>query len=429
MPLSPCPPGVKTPALCLTALLTLGVSANWLSAAPQVASVTVTGTEFISAEQVLTACPQEAGVAYSAADLRATEACLMETGAFRKASARVSGDQLVLEVEELNTRPGRLEFGLGYDTEQGVYGSMLYERYNLLPGVFGGMELRLGKDLRSAKSYLFAKEALGGYDLGLDLGLTEAKGDDYGFTHRRLTFEPYVARGLAEGLRAELGLGYRKDQIRRVEPGASAIFRDEAGTRNDAYLRIGLRYAPKAAEDAGVKNAARLDYHIWGLGGDKVASLTLEAESRIRLSDSYSMGVKLGGGVVRGLDGTRTRTTDRFMLGGSSLRGFAHRGVGPSDASWRIGGENYLAASVGIDRKIGEIFGAPARLGLFADMGSVWGNKPVPSLGARDWRASIGASLTVDLGGVPVSAYIAKPVNKAPGDKTQSFGLSIELLR
>lgn len=420
----------KGPLLVTTAALAFGVSANWLAAAEPVASVSITGAQFIAQDQILAACPVETGARLGTADLRATEACLMETGAFKTATARVEGDQLQLEVVELNDRPGRLEFGIGYDSAQGLYGSALYERYNLLPGVFGGLELRLGKDLQAAKSYLFAKEALGGLDLGLDIGLSKAKGSDYGFTHRRLTFEPYVARDLAEGLRGELGIGYRRDQMSRTEPGASAIFRAEEGLIEQPYLRLGLEYKPNTAEDAWLKTALSVDYHLWGLGkSDRVASLTAQSETRIALDDTYSLGLRLGGGIVRGQNGTATRTTDRFMLGGSELRGFAHRGIGPSDGGWRIGGEKFFVASVGVDRKIGSVLGAPASVGLFADMGSVWGYKAAPVLGDRAWRSSVGASLTVDLGGVPVSAYVAKPIRKENGDKTQYFGLSVEFLR
>ena len=419
----------RAPLLAASAAVALGVSAGWLSAA-QIEGVTVKGAEFIGGDQILAACPVEAGARLSGDDLAATEECLMATGAFRSAKAEVVGKTLVLEVEELNTRPGRLEFGIGYDSAQGAYASALYERYNLLPGVFGGLELRLGEELRSAKSYLFSKEAIGGYDVGLDMAHLEVKGEDYGFTHRRFSFEPYLATDLGEGLRAEMGLGYRKDQMSRIEPGASAFFRAEEGLREAPYLRISLKHAQPTEAEAKVKSNARIDYVLWGLGkSDRQVTLTAEGETRIALDETYSLGLRVGGGMVRGRNDTGTRTIDRFTLGGAALRGFAHRGVGPNDRGWQLGGENYLVASVGVDRKIGEVFGAPATVGLFADAGSAWGFEGAPELGKRAWRSSVGASLTLDLGGVPVSAYLAKPLSKQPGDKTQYFGLSVEFLR
>ena len=68
-----------------------------------------------------------------------------------------------------------------------------------------------------------------------------------------------------------------------------------------------------------------------------------------------------------------SRTTDRFSLGGRSLRGFQYGQIGPREGNEPLGGENYAVSRVEANFPLG----LPKELGfyggLFAEAGSLWG--------------------------------------------------------
>lgn len=415
----------------LTTALVSGLVAPALAARP-VSEVALRGNEFISEEMIRAACDLAPETAWGEGEITAAKDCLENTGAFAEVKASREGRVVTFEVQELNNRPGRLQFGIGYDTRDGVYGNMLMERYNLLPGVFGGMELRLAKDARSLETYLYKKGALGAWDLGLDNNLREQSGEDYGYTHRSFRFEPYVARQLDAQTRVEAGLGWRSDSVFDVEPGTPAVLAADRGVRKAPYLRLKIEHKQAAKADSAFSYRSYAQYQLQGLGRDaRTSEVLVGADARYSLNETWSLGMRISGGAVKAHGEGRTRAVDRFAPGGADFRGFAHRGTGPTAGDWHVGGTHYAVASLEIDRSIGDVLGAPARLGAFVDVGNAWGFD-APGTAIRDSRkarSAVGMSMTVDLGGVPVSAYIAKPVSRQSGDKGQSFGLSVSFLR
>lgn len=77
--------------------------------------VEVRGAQFIPEADIQRTCGVEAGVPYSDAELRDIEACLMSTAVFERVSLYRESDALIIDVVELDTRPGRLSGALFYD--------------------------------------------------------------------------------------------------------------------------------------------------------------------------------------------------------------------------------------------------------------------------------------------------------------------------
>ncbi|NPD17292.1 BamA/TamA family outer membrane protein [Xinfangfangia sp. D13-10-4-6] len=394
-------------------------------------AVEVRGSEFIPAGDIAAACEIVAGE-YDSSDMSAVQECLMSSGQFRSVEVRGEGTTLVVEVSELNDRPGRIEAGLAYDSRDGATINTYFERYNLFPGSFGSIDLRFAEEVQSFRTSLYRAEAFGNFDFGLDTEMRKTSYSDQGFTSKRVLIEPYLALPFAKGGRAELGIGYRRDEMTDVVAGSSVLFGRETGVIDAPYARLGVSYTSNPAENGGTGFVTglslSLDQYVWGLGTDqKTYETRIEADARFALAEQTSLLVGLRGGIVSGQSGHNTRAVDRFFIGGADFRGFAPRGLGPKDGDWFVGANNYYVTSVELQREVDELFGTTGRVGIFADIGSAWGLDD--TLGgriddSRHVRSSVGLSLTLDLGNIPVSLFVAKPVDYQDGDDRQSFGMS-----
>ena len=386
--------------------------------------VEVSGNEFLGSDDILAVCQISADESFTPLTTEDMRACLMSTGQFASVGFAPDGDTMVVEVEELNKRPGRIEFGLRYDSQEGAAGSFYLERYNLFPGVFGALELSFSDEYRGLTTSLYGADALAdGWDLGLDMSGVQTEFDDQSYRHRRIVIEPYVARDWNERGKLEVGLGYRKDAILDVAPTGSVLIQAEAGTQSAAFLRFAYTFRSEIW-------SLSAQQHVFGLGtGNVLGATSLSGQWNVPLTDNgLGLVMKFGGGHVASLKGDAPRITDRFFVGGDMLRGFAPRGIGPRDGTDVLGGESYLTASAEIGKDLGQVMGTEARLGGFVDAGTVWGLSDTRG-GAvddtRQWRAAVGLSLTFDIGNVPLSLYVAKAIDKRPSDDLQSFGLSI----
>jgi outer membrane protein insertion porin family len=397
----------------------------------------VRGSEFIAADQIQMTCGAESGIAYNDYELRAIEACLLSTDAFETVVLTRENDTLVITVQELNTRPGRIEGTIGYVSQDGPTASLSFEQYNLFPKTYGAVKLDYNTQIQSISAALYHTDVFDSrFDAAVDLIKGRADYEDRSYSQELFQIEPYLAWEPRENLGLEAALGYRDQEIYDVEPGASALLRAEDGDAiRAAYLRFGLNYSGGAAQETGPSAAPRFGYdltltqYFWNLGtSDALAETRIAATSQFPVSNSLRFLAGLRAGTVHGISGNDTRTLDRAYPGADQFRGFAPRGMGPRDGDDFLGGNNYAVASFELQRDFGETWKMPLRGGVFIDTGAAWGLDD--TLGgtidaAFHLRSSVGASLTFDVGQTPVSLYVAHPFQKEDGDDSQVFGLSI----
>ena len=102
-------------------------------------------------------------------------------------------------------------------------------------------------------------------------------------------------------------------------------------------------------------------------------------------------------GHVFTFDDDQVRLTDRFYLGGSSLRGFEDAGVGPRDliTDDSIGGMQFYAGTAEVTFPLGLPEEFDIKGSVFTDFGSVWDiDDPFPNLvDENSLRASLGVGL------------------------------------
>ena len=136
--------------------------------------------------------------------------------------------------------------------------------------------------------------------------------------------------------------------------------------------------------------------------------------------------------------GDPTRLSERYFLGGASLRGFEPRGVGPRDGEDALGGDWFYRGTVQLIFPVG----LPNELGvsgrLYTDFGTVGGIGSITEF-LRESRSTeesellhesslrvstgFGLSLSTPLG--PMTLSWSRPVAKEEFDKTETFRFGI----
>ncbi|MBK4215991.1 BamA/TamA family outer membrane protein [Paracoccus caeni] len=396
-------------------------------------AVEVRGAKMIPEDDIRQTCGAEPGVYMEDIELRAIEDCLMSTGVFEAVSLKAEGDNLIIDVTEIEQSPGRFEASVFHTSDKGLTGGISYEQYNLLPDTFGAVHLEFSRDVKSVDASLYRPDQLGkDLDAGIDLKWERSDFEDLAFSVRNVQAEGYMAWTPDDNLRVEYGLGYRGHKMDGIDADASALLQSEATSIDAPFLRLGLTWATAAEGDDGKPTArgasAELDQYLWNIGTDDLLSETrVTLNARQNLAEKVELLLGLSGGIVAGLSDNDTRAIDRFYPGGDSFRGFAPRGIGPSDRGDMLGGNRYLIGSVELRRAF-TFYDREYHGGVFYEIGSVWDLDN--DLGGRiddGWhsRSSIGLSLTFDLAGTPVSLYVAEPLRERPGDDRQSFGIKI----
>jgi len=397
-------------------------------------AVEVRGAEFIPEQDIQMTCGAVPNVPYLELELRAIEECLMSTAVFESVSLVPEGDTLVINVQELNTRPGRVEGSLSYASQDGVIAGVFFERYNLFPDTYGSVRLDYNKDIRRAEGQLYRVDIVGdAVDLGLRFGWEELSIDDGAFFQEASQVEGYLAWSLGEGLQIEGGLGYRDYRLFDVAATSSPLLQMEQTAGIGApYLRFSLAHNSLKDGDTGWDEPAysvSLDHFLWNIGTDAVLSdFRLETRSFFPLAPDLRMLINLDAGTVSNLSDGDTRVMDRFAPGADRFRGFAPRGIGPRDKGTALGGQHYVISTIEVQRNLQDLFDRPLVGGAFFQIGGAWGLEN--TLGGRiddsfHKRSSVGLSVSFELGEAPVSLFVAFPVDKEDGDEEQVFGLSL----
>lgn len=397
-------------------------------------TVEVRGAEFIPEDDIRMTCGAMPGVDYADYDLRAIEDCLMSTGVFEAVSLYPEDRALVIDVAEVDNRPGRIEAAVSYVSDAGVVGELSFEQYNLFPGTYGALNLSFNSEVKALEAHLYRADAFSEtLDFGIDLVAREADLDDTGYSEQGFRAEPFVAWTPDETTRLELGLGWRSYRMYDVDSTASALLlREETGEISAPYLRMSAIYSGGGGDGdeatSALEYGLRLDHYLWNIGtGEALSDARLEASVTRPFAGSYRLLGAVRAGSVTGLNGNDTRAIDRFFPGADTFRGFAPRGIGPRDGDDRLGGNNYLVGSVEVQRDIGEVLSLPMQAGLFVEAGSAWDlDDTLNGAIDDDWhtRVTAGLSLTFEVANTPVSLYVASPLSEQSGDKTQAFGLS-----
>lgn len=336
-----------------------------------------------------------------------------------------------VDVEEKST--GYFNVGVGYST---VNGALI--RTGVTENNFRGLGQRLGLDIGvSQRSQEYDVSFTEPYFLnrrlraGFDLFRTEQDYQDEGSydsesTGGRLRLGWNYTDDLSQQFRYTL----RQDKISNVDSEASYYIKEEAGKYNDSSVGQTIVY-DKRDSAFNPKEGYFISFgnDVSGLGGDeKYLKFDAKLYQYYTLADYYTFKLFANAGYITGYGGKDVRLSNRYYLGGSTLRGFDVAGIGARDkytddalgGNWMLytGGE--VMFPIGLDE-----LGIKGR--TFVDMGML--GKPdnintsvVEYSSSPRVAAGFGFQWLSPMGQIDID--FAFPIVKEDYDETQIFRLN-----
>ncbi|GLQ34222.1 outer membrane protein assembly factor BamA [Amylibacter marinus] len=350
-----------------------------------------------------------------------------------------------VDVEEQPT--GDIGIGGSYSSSDGVVVNLSVEERNFLGR---GQTLRLGGTNSSdSKSLDFGFHDPSFLDrnvsAGIDITYNEATPSYIPIETERLIIRPSF--GFPVGKYSDLNVAYKFEResiaIQQdddgVELAASPTIQDDVGELDKSSIILRYNYDRRnsiVAPTGGYQISATQEFA--GLGGDAEFSKTsvrFKTFSSL-LNEQVVLSAELEGGYLHNF-GSGSRVTDRFFLGGGSLRGFDDYGIGPREDGATgtgdpLGGNAFAVARleasfpVGLPEEYG-IFG-----GVFLDAGSVWeldNTSPSSSVVSldKDLRVAAGVSIFWETPIGPLRFDFSRPLKHQEGvDVTEDFRFSIQ---
>ncbi len=377
------------------------------------------------------------GDAFNTSKIRRSRQRVENLGFFSRVDVQtVQGsapDQTVIEVDVQEQSTGELSLGAGFSTSDGPFGDISLRERNLLGN---GQDLRLGfrlsstrsrLDLRFTEPYFLDRDIAAGFDIfriATDLDSESSFEEESVGGSLRGSFD------VTERLRQTVRYTLRRDDIHDVDDDASAVVREEEGVTVRSivgneffYDRLDNRLSPSDGY------FGRLQNDLAGLGGDaRFLRTTVGGGYYVPVTQSIIASVRSEVGYVLGI-ADDVRISDRYFLGGDSLRGFASRGVGPRDtASDDALGGNFLYSGTA---ELSFPFGLPEELQVrgrvFSDFGAVTGldNDDGTVEDTASPRLSVGTGLTWRSPLGPIALDFAIPILKEDFDEEERFRFSV----
>ena len=378
------------------------------------------------------------GDAFNAAKIRASRRNAENLNYFSKVDIQTEPNpnddskvDINVNVEEKST--GAFNVGVGYSTVNGA----LF-RAGIAENNFQGKGQKLSADVAvsqrtSEYDLSFTEPYFMGRRLsaGIDLFRTEEDYQDEGSydsesTGGRLRLGWNYTDDFAQYLRYTL----KEDKISNVDRNASIYIKEEEGRYSNSSIGQTMVY-DKRDSAINPKEGYYLSFgnDVAGLGGDeKYLKFDGKAYKYFTLADYYTFKLFINGGYITGYGDENVRLSNRYYLGGSTLRGFEFAGIGARDkftkdalgGNWMIYSGAEMSFPIGLDE-----VGVRGR--TFVDMGIL--GKPddinedyveysdTPRVAAGfgfQWQSPMG-QIDVDL---------AFPIVKEDYDETEVFRLN-----
>ncbi|MBR2299054.1 MAG: outer membrane protein assembly factor BamA [Alphaproteobacteria bacterium] len=348
-------------------------------------------------------------------------------------SVPVDNSKADIDIDVTEKSTGYFNVGLGYSTTNGALVQAGITETNFMGK---GQEISLDASVsQRTKDYSFS------FTEPYFLGRRLSAGFDIFYSDEDYQDESsYDTSSI--GARGRLGWNYtddfyqtlrytlREDEIKSVKDSASEYVKKEKGKTTGSIIGQTLYY-DKRDSALRTKEGYFLSFgnDIAGLGGnEKFFKFDVKAVQFYTIADYWTFKFHANGGYIVGYGGKDVRLSNRYYLGGSSLRGFEFGGIGARDkktddalgGNWSLYGGTELAFPIGLDE-------AGIRGRTFFDIGALgkpdginkkdvyYSSKPRASVGfGFEWYSPMG-KIDIDFG---------FPVMKEDYDEREVFRLN-----
>ncbi|HLO77052.1 MAG TPA: outer membrane protein assembly factor BamA [Magnetospirillum sp.] len=376
------------------------------------------------------------GDAFNTAKLRRSRQRIKDLNFFEKAEvtnvpSETAPDRTVIKVDVQEKSTGEVSFGVGWSTVAGPLVEVSMRERNLLGR---------GQDVKATASVgTKQNQALFSFTEPYFLDRQLAAGVDVFATTRKLQTESsydYNSMGGAlragyqvqENLRQDWKYTLKRDQVQNVPTTASMFVKEQEGTATLSSIQQTLLWDYRDSKiDPTEGYYFRVNNEVAGLGGSqRFLRNNVGAGQYFPLDEQVVLGLTGTAGIISGFGDEKIRITERYFLGGDTLRGFASAGVSPRDQAsgdalgglWMYSGTAQVKFPLGLPEELG--FGGQ----VFSDFGAVgntedYSGSPIDQ--ASSIRVSVGAGLTWKSPMGPVAVDLGVPVMKQSFDKRELF--------
>jgi outer membrane protein insertion porin family len=372
--------------------------------------------------------PLVEGDAFNASKLNRARRRIRNLGFFEKVevsnAAGSAPDKTVIKANVRERSTGEISFGAGFSSSAGVLGDIGIRERNLLgKGQDLFLKFQVGAtaseiELSFTEPYFMDRKLSAGFDI---FHSTRDLTDESSYERATTGFGFRMGYNLTEYLNQSLRYRFSRDEVTDVESDASLAIREQEGVATTSLVGQTLTLDRRDSRfDPTDGYVVRWFTDLAGLGGS-VSYLRNRVTGThfFPLPGQLVLSVGGGAGYIVGIDDD-VRITDRFYLGGSSLRGFATYGAGPRDTTTddALGGNWYYNNTIEVSFPLGlpNEFGIRGR--VFNDIGSI-GEVDVTSVDTNDTgslRAAAGVGVSWKSPFGPVSMDIARAYLKEDFD-------------
>ena len=377
------------------------------------------------------------GDAFNTAKIRRSRQKIRNLGFFDRVEVNnregSEEDKTIVDVAVAERATGELSFGAGFSSLDGILGAVGISERNLLGR---GQDLRArftlsGRrqevDLSFTEPYFLEREVAAGFDL---FRRTTDQQEESSFDEESIGFALRMGYPVSEFLNQTLNYTLRRDDVEDVDDNASTSIIDQEGVTITSsvgqallYDRRDNRFQPTEGYFARVAN------DLAGAGGDQRYLRTRFGGGKFfPLADEIVGSLTAESGYIFGF-GQEVRISDRFFVGGQSLRGFGPAGIGPRDqlTDDALGGNAFLTSTADVTFPLGLPAEFQVRGSMFADFGTLFevdddGNEVEGDEFSPRFAVGIGILYTSPVG--PIRMDFSVPVVKEDFDETENFRFS-----
>ncbi len=353
-------------------------------------------------------------------------------------------EQVVIDVDVEERPTGALNFGGAFSQDDGFGLIVSFTERNFL-----GRGQTLGFNFSTAEEaeqygINFVEPAFLGRNVafGLNLQFSETDSSFANYDTESLVFRPSILFPVSERGQIELRYSYLKDELIGRDPVANgAIVQREIDAGDLVTSSLGYTYTYDTRDRGLNPNAGilfELSQEFAGIGGDQefIRTRGRLVGQRLAFNEEVTLRATLEAGYLSFGDGT-SRSSDRFVLGPSVIRGFEPGGIGPRDLDTQgedpdpLGGNLFVAARFEAEFPLGLPEEIGIRGGVFYDVGNLWDLGGIDLSGGNvvgeggSFRHVIGFSIFWDTAIGPLRLNFTNALRKEEFDREQTFDLTI----
>lgn len=377
------------------------------------------------------------GDAFNTAKIRRSRQRIKDLGFFDKAEvtnvpSETAPDRTVIKVDVQEKSTGELSFGVGWSTVVGPLVEASIRERNLLGK---GQDLKVSSSIGTRRNsaeisftepYFLDRKLSAGFDIfTVTRKLQSESSYDHNTTGAALRTGYYVHDNLRQDLRYQI----KQDKVKNVDDDASIYVKEQVGSSTTSSIMQTMTWDYRDSKLEPTEGFfVRFSNEVAGLGGNqKWVRNNISGGQYFLLDEQVVLGLSGTAGIISSFGDEKVRITERYYLGGDSLRGFANAGVSPRDKSsddalgglWQAAGSVQLKFPLGLPEELG--FAGQ----VFTDFGSIGPTEDYANSTnidqASSLRASVGVGVTWKSPMGPVALDFALPVMKESFDEDEFF--------